>query len=83
MKTIKQLADLIEVNPDCQFVIDNDSWDIVDPKNIEDDDKYVLASSREYVDECEWYGPHYGGGLAAALVEILNRKGFKITAGAC
>lgn len=83
MKTIKDLADLIEANPDCQFVIDNDCWDIVDPKNIADDDKYILTRSGEYTSDVQWYGPDYGGALAAAMLEILNRKGFKLTAGGC
>lgn len=83
MRTIKELADLIEANPNCEFVIDNDCWWINNPEDGPDDDNQI-ASSDEYEDG-EWYshGSNYGGSLAAAMVELLNRRGFKIKAGAC
>lgn len=82
MKTIKELADLIEANPDCEFVIDNDCWWINKADYQTYDDQ--LAHSRDYEDG-EWYdrSGNYGAGLAAAMVELLNRKGFKIKVGGC
>jgi hypothetical protein len=81
MKSIKELADLIEANPDCEFVIDNDCWWINASKKEDDSE---IANHEDFEDG-DWYsgGNCYGAGLAAAMVELLNRRGFKIKAGAC
>lgn len=78
---IKKLADLIEANPECQLNIDNDYWDITLP-GAEDAD--FLATSHDYSFQTQWYGhsSNYGFGLSEVLIELLNRKGFQITASA-
>ena len=77
-KTIKELADLIEANPKCIFVIDNDDWWITDTSG----DK--IADSSDY-ESGEWYdgSGNYGCTLADAMMELLNRKGFNLTQTAC
>lgn len=73
---LEKLANLIEKNPECEFQIDNDMWTMVDKEGNE------IASSDDFEDG-NWYsgGNLYGSGIASALVILLNRKGFKISAG--
>lgn len=74
---IEELADLIERNPTCDFQIDNDQWYIIDKDNNE------IASSDDMGEDGDWYsgGNIYGSSLASAMVILLNRRGFSITAG--
>lgn len=83
-KLISKLADIIEANPNCQFNIDNDYWDITLPSNDENEDSEFLAKSDDFAYSSEWYGhsSNYGFALSEALIELLNRKGFNIKASA-
>lgn len=74
----EKLADFIEKHPECTFEIDNDGWYITTPESPENQ----VADDSDYSWDTEWYGnsSHYGAGLAEALVVLLNRRGFKITA---
>jgi hypothetical protein len=77
---IQRLADFIEAHPDCQFEIDNDAWYINDK-----DGKEIANSEKADFDfTTDWYSHsnNYGFGLAEALIELLNRRGFNITASA-
>jgi hypothetical protein len=71
----EKLADLIEANPNCHFLIDNDSWDMHrGQKKVTDSSKLAWST--------EWYAhsSNYGAGIAEALVVLLNRRGFNIKA---
>lgn len=72
MSTIAKLADIIEANPNCQVTIDNDCWWIVS------DGEEIASSSEFNNDEGKWYTEHYGGTVAVAFAELLNRRGFNI-----
>lgn len=76
----EKLADFIEKHPECEFSIDNDGWYMHTPKSPENQ----VADDTDYQFETEWYGSSncYGAGIADALVILLNRRGFKITASA-
>lgn len=76
-KEAKKLADLIEKNPECIFEIDNDGWYMCDK------DRNELGEGLQEWDT-DWYShsSNYGAGIAEALVILLNRRGFKITASA-
>lgn len=78
LTAIKQLADLIEANPECSFDIDNDVWYIMDRNGEE------IANSENWGYSTKWYGhsSNYGFGLSEVLVELLNRRQFNITASA-
>jgi hypothetical protein len=75
-KEAKKLADLIEANPNCKFEIDNDNWCMVNKDGEE------IINSDSFGWYTDWYSDssNYGFGIAEALVILLNRKGFKITA---
>lgn len=79
----EKLADLIEANPNCHFEIDNDVWYIVKDTDSETRDN-ELAKSDNFSYNTDWYGhsSNYGFALAEAMVILLNRKGFNITASA-
>ena len=88
-KKAEQLADIIEANPDCVFMVDNDYWSIVKPfdneedeEDEEDEESECLADSDKLVWETNWYSRSnlYGAGLAEALVILLNRRGLNIKA---
>ena len=78
-EAVKKLADIIEQNPDCKFSIDNDNWCI-----ISNDNETILADSYDFEYRTDWYShsTNYGAGLSEALIEILKRRGFNITASA-
>lgn len=75
---IKKLADLIEANPECQFVIDNDGWWI----NNANGKEIANANDGQYDWSTDWYGNSntYGFGLSEVLLELLKRRGLIITA---
>lgn len=83
-KLIKKLADIIEAHPNCQFSIDNDEWQIgltvIDSEGNED--HRIIADSRDFDYSTDWYtnSRNYGAGLSEAMIELLNRRGFNITA---
>ena len=74
--TTEQLADLIEVNPNCVIDIDNDVWYMRESEGSDND----LTTSESFDFKSKWYGhsSNYGFGVADALVILLNRKGFNI-----
>lgn len=78
-KNAEILADLIAVNPNAHFQIDNDSWTML--KNSKS--KKEITDSGELNWETEFYGNSslYGAGIAEALITLLNRNdGMRITA---
>lgn len=79
----KKLADLIEAYPTCEFHIDNDNWQVTIQRDGEEE-LTTIARSDDYSDQTNWYsyGNTYGSALADAMVELLNRRGFKIEASA-
>ena len=84
-EAVEKLAKIIEDNPDCEFVIDNDCWRIKrnEAKRIGDDSD-ELANSRDFDFEPGWYsGDFYGAGLAVVMLEMLNKRGFRITSRGC
>jgi len=79
----EKLADVIEQNPNCQFDIDNDSWFIVKlQEDSKGDDTDQIADYTDYQYRSEWYSHsnQYGAALAEAMIILLNRRGFKISA---
>lgn len=74
----EKLADLIEKHPECTFDIDNDGWYMTTPESPENQ----IADDTDYFWDTDWYAhsSNYGVGIAEALVILLNRRGFKITA---
>ena len=78
-KKAEELADLIEANPNVDFLIDNDVWYV----NRKPDGKEIASSTNRYW-STDWYSGsnQYGAGLAEAMVVLLNRKGFDIDASA-
>lgn len=83
-KLIKKLADILEANPNCQFSIDNDNWQVRLPAKSEDEDAEIIADSDDFAYTSEWYGhsSNYGFALSEAMIELLNRRGFGIKASA-
>lgn len=93
-KKAEELADFIEANPNCKFEIDNDGWFILQPisgdktevqKEFgEEYEENQIADDSDFEWETNWYSSSnlYGSGLAEAMVVLLNRRGFKIVAGA-
>lgn len=79
-EAVTKIADIIEANPGCQLSIDNDCWYIT----IEGKDEYLCTSDHFGGIESEWYssGNLYGSLLADSLIELLNRKGVKVSASA-
>lgn len=77
-KAAEHLANLIEQNPDCNFAIDNDYWDMVKGGEKGSDD--FLITSEEMPYKTYWYGhsSNYGFAVAEALIILLNRRGFNI-----
>lgn len=77
-KCAEKLADLIEKNPGSHFDIDNDFWDMQDSNG-----KHLEDSTSLYW-QTDFYGSSssYGAGIAEALIVLLNRRGFSITADA-
>ena len=77
-KQAAKLADLIEKNKSAHFHIDNDLWAMV--KNNESE--VEITDSDELKWETDFYGSssNYGAGIAEALIILLNRRGFNITA---
>lgn len=75
---VKKLADFIEAHPDCIFEIDNDAWYMLDKDGNE------IANSENHHWDTEWYShsSNYGAGIAEALIELLNRRDFNISAAA-
>ena len=75
-KNAEKLADLIEKNPGAHFDIDNDFWDMQDSsgKHVED------STGLQW--ETDFYGnsSNYGAGITEALIVLLNRRGFNISA---
>lgn len=78
----EKLADFIEKHPECEFHIDNDGWYITTLESDARDDGEPAADSDGFNWGTEWYGDgsNYGAALAEAMVILLNRRGFKITA---
>ncbi len=89
-QALRELAAIIEANPNCEFQIDNDCWYIVIPNpaydgsNDDIEPTIEIASHSKYSWESEWYNwsNNYGEGLAEVLIFLLNKRGFNITAGA-
>lgn len=81
-KAVKNLADIIEANPNCQFSIDNDCWQVHLPAGSDDEDAKIIADSDDFSYSSDWYGhsSNYGTALAEAMIELLNRRGFNIKA---
>lgn len=93
MELLNKLVKLIEDNPNCIIIIDNDSWEITKPNpkgydewdlNKQDDwnaNEGLIACSSEYLFKTKWYShsENYGFGIAEALKIILNKKGFNLT----
>lgn len=73
---IRDLANLIEKNPNCKFEIDNDMWYMIDASGNE------VTNSEKIQWDTRWYGnsSNYGAGIAEALIELLNRTTFNISA---
>ena len=76
---IRNLADLIEQNPNCKFEIDNDMWYM-----MSENGETEITNSEKIEWTTNWYGhsSNYGAGIAEALIEIFNRKSFNIDASA-
>jgi hypothetical protein len=81
-KLVKQLADIIEANPNCKFNIDNDGWYITLPTPDGDEESPVIADSSDFDYSTDWYtnSGNYGAALSEAMIELLNRRGFDISA---
>lgn len=77
----KDLAAIIQANPGCVAVVDNDCWTLysLDPDSLPDDEdaeKYELANDSDVAPVGDGYGsgPCYGGELLQALAKIVGIK---------
>jgi hypothetical protein len=84
---IKKLAAIIESNPGCQIVIDNDCWWINDKDFDADSDEEpeTLAHSDDFRVQTDFYsdGHCYGAAITEAFMYLLRARGLKFTAEAC
>lgn len=77
-EAVTKIAGIIEANPGCQLNIDNDSWDIT----VGEKDEF-LCKSDDFPDiSSNWYahGSNYGFLLSDTLIEMLNKRGVKVSA---
>lgn len=77
---VNRLADFIEANPECSFEIDNDAWYISNKEGKE----IANSENANFEFSTDWYSHsnNYGFGLSEALIVLLNRRGFNISAAA-
>lgn len=85
IKTIAKLAGIIEANPGCRIIIDNDCWWINADGNEDDEEAKELASSDDFKVNTDFYtdGHCYGAAITEAFIYLLRAKGMKFTAEAC
>lgn len=86
IKTIAKLAAIIESNPGCRIVIDNDCWWIESALTDDDDEEpEELAHSSDFHVQTDFYsdGHCYGAAVTEAFIYLLRQNGMKFTAEAC
>lgn len=87
---IRQLADLIRANPNCEFNIDNDDWWMnrvpyednpfdydeqpEEASKWEEDNQLCNAGDIDYYDNGYGSGPNYGGDVLQALALLAGVK---------
>ena len=77
----KDLAKIIQANPGCVAIVDNDCWTLYsrDPSSLDEDEdaeKYELANSDDVMPVGDGYGSGncYGGDILQALAKIVGIK---------